>query len=321
MNRTSLALALAAMLSLSLTGCGEKQEAAQVQAEKAAPVAAATATATFEAQVAAFEKNNLLALLQSSLPQQQWEEAKADWERNRAEPITEEDRKEWADSWGKLTAPDGVDQIMAEVEPKLAEAKPQMAGMVAMMQGIAMMSVQNNQELTDAQKQQATSLLQGLSGWLNTTDFTDAAKMRAALTALADGMRATKIATLEDLHALSFEDLLAKGGVMLGAFKQSLDVYGLSLDQIAKSMKAEVLTETGDTAKLKVSYSLFGTPLSYESEMQRIDGKWYGKDLLAQIEKATAEAESEGDATAEADATDGDSDSETAATGEGEGES
>ena len=299
-----IAVALASAL---LVGCG-KDEATQTAApaEKAAVQTAAPATAAtaMDAQIKAFRSNDLKALLEAALPPAEIERMRSEWDKNRAEPITEEDRAEFADSWGKITAADGVDKIMAEMEPQLAQLKPQLAGMIAMGQGMATMTIAESTELTDAQKAQATAFMNGLSGWLGKTDFADPALMRKSLTALADGLRATGITKLDDIKALSFDELLAKFGPAVGGVKNALAAYGFSLDAIADSVKTEIVSEAGDTAKLKVSYALFDAPMSFESEMQKVDGKWYGKDMLAQLEKAKAEEAAqvaEGDDVADAE--------------------
>ena len=299
-----IAVALASAL---LVGCG-KDEATQTAApaEKAAVQTAAPATAAtaMDAQIKAFRSNDLKALLEAALPAAEIERMRSEWDKNRAEPITEEDRAEFADSWGKITAADGVDKIMAEMEPQLAQLKPQLAGMIAMGQGMATMTIAESTDLTDAQKAQATAFMNGLSGWLGKTDFADPALMRKSLTALADGLRATGITKLDDIKALSFDELLAKFGPAVGGVKNALAAYGFSLDAIADSVKTEIVSEAGDTAKLKVSYALFDAPMSFESEMQKVDGKWYGKDMLAQLEKAKAEEAAqvaEGDDVADAE--------------------
>lgn len=308
-----IAVALAGAL---LAGCG-KEEAAQAptpEVKAVAPVAATAATA-LDAQVKAFRNNDLKALLIAALPPAELEKIRADWDKKRAEPITDEERKEFADGWSKLTAPDGVDKIMAEVEPQLAEMKPQLAGMIAMGQGMATMSIAQSTELTEPQKAQATAFLNGLGGWLTKTDFADPALMRKSLTALADGMRATGITKLDDIKALSFDQFLEKAGPAVGGVKNALLAYGFSLDSIADSVKSEIVSESGDVAKLKVSYALFDSPMSFESEMKKVDGKWYGKDMLDQIEKAKAEeasAVAADDSAEDADSAEGE-DSEDAA--------
>lgn len=305
-RQSLIAVALASAL---LAGCG-KDEATQTAApaDKAAMQAlapAATAASAVESQVKAFRNNDLKALLEAALPAAEIERMRSEWDKNRQEEISEEERAEFAENWGKLTAADGVDKIMAEIEPQLAEMKPQMAGMIAMIQGGAQMSIAQSTDLTEPQKAQATAFVQGLSGWLNKTDFTDPALMRKSLTALADGLRATGITQLDDVKALSFDQLLEKGGMAMGGLKNAFAAYGFSLDAIADSVKTEIVSEAGDNAKLKVSYALFDSPMSFESEMTRVDGKWYGKDMLASLEKAKAEAAAEvasgDDASAESD--------------------
>jgi|CXWL01.1.fsa_nt_gi hypothetical protein len=285
-----IALALAGAL---LGGCDKKEEAAAPAPAKAVVAANASAADALQAQVQAFTNNDLKSMLMAALPPKEIDRMRTEWDAKRKEPVTEEEKKEFAESWAKLTAPDGVDKIMAEVEPQMAEMKPQLPGMIAMMQGMGTMSIQQSTELTPEQKTQATQFMNGLGGWLNKTDFTDAAVMRKALTALADGLRATGITSLDDVNALSFDQLLEKSGPAFGGLKNALAAYGFSLDQIAQSVKSEVVSETGDAAKLKVSYTLFDSPLSFESEMTKVDGRWYGKDMLAQMEKAKAEAVAE----------------------------
>jgi hypothetical protein len=87
------------------------------------------------------------------------------------------------------------------------------------------------------------------------------------------------------MRALEFDQALAKGSVMLGALKDIFNVYGLSLDDIAASMKAEEVSSSGDLAKVRTSYTLFGQDISYETELVKQDGRWYSKD----IEKLAAE--------------------------------
>ena len=286
-----IALALASAL---LVGCG-KDESAQTAApaEKAVMQATASAASALESQVKAFRNNDLKALVTAVVPASELERIRADWDKQRAEPITDEDRAEFAESWGKLTAPDGIDKIMAEIEPQLAELKPQMAGMIAMGQGMATMTIAQSTDLTEPQKAQATAFLNGLGGWLGKTDFADAALMRKSLTALADGMRATGITQLDDIKGLSFDQMLEKAGPAVGGVKNALAVYGFSMDAMADSVKTEVISESGDVAKVKVSYALFDSPMSFESEMKKVDGRWYGKDMLEQIEKAKQEAAAE----------------------------
>ena len=296
-------LALAGALSVALIACGKKEEAAapapaavQAKAKELNPVE------TLQATTDAFKKNDLGSLLALTLPPAKLDEIKADWDKNRAEPITEEDRKEFADGWGKLVADGAVDKMMAEVEPQLEQMKMQLPMMMPMFQGMATMSVSESTELSDEQKAAATGALNGLFTWAQTADLANGDKLRQALTIAHERGRSLNINSLDDVKAMEFDQMLAKGSVMLGAVKEMLNVYGLSLDDMAGSMQAEQVSMEGDMAKVRTSYTLFGQQVSYDTELVKQDGRWYSKDGMESIEKLAAEKDAEtagGDAAVE----------------------
>ena len=66
------------------------------------------------------------------------------------------------------------------------------------------------------------------------------------------------------------------------------DIRG-KIDDVLATAKTEVVSQTGDSAKVKISYTMFEAPLSFESEMVKLDGRWYGKDSLESLKKDLAE--------------------------------
>ena len=70
------------------------------------------------------------------------------------------------------------------------------------------------------------------------------------------------------------------------------------------TVKTEVVSQTGDQAKLKVSYQMFDQPMSFETELVQIDGRWYGKQAIAELEKPD-EDEAPAEPASEAPATEG----------------
>ena len=88
--------------------------------------------------------------------------------------------------------------------------------------------------------------------------------------------------------------------------KQFFAVYGLSMDKALDSVKAETETTTGDTAKVKVTYTAFDQPFTTESDQVKVNGKWYSKQAIEQWNKSQQQevAKSAAPATPEpADAT------------------
>ncbi len=288
-------LALAGALALALVACGKKEGTAESPAVVQAKAQQMGPVDTLKATTDAFQQNDLSTLLALSLPPEKLKEMRAEWDKNRAEPVTEEDRKEFAEGWGKITADGAVDTLMAEASPQLEQMKMQLPMMMPMFQGMATMGVQENQDLSDEQKAAATGALTGLFTWAQTADLTNEAKLRQALTIAHERSRSLDVNTLDDMRALEFDQALAKGSVMLSAVKDIFNVYGLSLDDIAASMKAEEVSSSGDLAKVRTSYTLFGQDISYETELVKQGGRWYSKD----IEKFAAEddASASGEAT------------------------
>ncbi|MBS0571269.1 MAG: hypothetical protein JSS28_11710 [Proteobacteria bacterium] len=277
-------LALVAALAAAGFGCSQQQN----PANPAAPAAIAVPTtpeATIAASIKALRDNNVTALVNTALPAPELAKLKADWNKDmNAEPLTDEDRREFADKMAKLTAPDAEEKMYAQIQPKLAEfdkqSAQQMPMMIAMGQGFAKSTITQSKDLSDAQKKQAEDLLDATAQWAQTTKFTDPVLVKAAIAQICKTARALNLKSADDARALSFEQAMQKAGIVLGGVKAVLAVYGLNADQALDSVKLEPAAANGDAATVKVTYTAFGKPFSAEAEMVRVDGRWYGKHAI-----------------------------------------
>src|SRR5690606_8060270 len=212
----------------------------------------------------------------------------------------------FAEMMAKLTAPDAEQQLMAEFEPHLAKYDAEMAAqmplMIGMGRGFAVQAIQEKQDFTTAQKEQATQTIDAVAKWLGETNFSDRERARQAVTAAVDAARAVELKTLDELRALEFEQMLAKAGIAFTGTKNVLRVYRLDLDQTFDSVSSEVAGEQGDSATVQVSYQLFGQPLSFQTEMMRVDGRWFGKDTVEQLRKELDDVEEAAEDATEAEA-------------------
>lgn len=281
-------LAFAGLTALSLAAC-QKEEAAGES-----PAATAKATANPADAIAAtaqkLKEGDVLAVIQMSVPPEHYDKMKADWKNEvNADPITEEDRAEFAQMMAKLTDPEAEAKLFAEAEPQLAKFETEMAAqmplMIGMGQGFAMQAIQANEKLTAAQKKQAGDVVGAVVGWLQGVQFADRELARQAIGKAVATARALELKTLDEARALDFEPAMAKAGIAFNGMKDVLEVYGLKLDETFDSVKTQVVSQEGDQAKVKVDYQIFGQPLSFETQMVQIDGRWYGKDTIDQIEK------------------------------------
>jgi hypothetical protein len=79
-------------------------------------------------------------------------------------------------------------------------------------------------------------------------------------------------------------DSLARMGPFLGAAKQALKPYGLDLDAAFAGMQADLAAQTGDTAQVRLRYTLGRDPIDAIVPVRRVDGRWYLDDLLRDAE-------------------------------------
>ena len=289
LKRTALLLALAA----AVAACGKKEETATTAAP-AAPVAAPTVTpdSAVLASVRALRGNDISAFLTAALPATEVAKIKSDWAKKMTEdPITDEDRKKFVDQMGKLTAPGAEDKLFAEAEPQLKKLEAQAAQipmMIAMGQGFLQSAIQQNQDLTDEQKKQSSALVDAAAKWAQGVKFTDPALAKAAIAAVTKTARDLNLKSLDEVRALNYDQGMAKAGVALAGVKQVAGAYGLKVDDWLDSVKAETVATTGDTAKVKVTYTAFDTPFTTESDLVKVDGKWVGKQAVEKWQKEQA---------------------------------
>lgn len=291
-NRAALLLALA--LAALVAACGKKEEQATTAA---APVVAPAVTpdAAVMASVRALRANDINGFLVAALPPGEVAKMKTDWAKNLTkDPITDEDRKKFSDQMTKLTAPGAEDKLYADIEPQLKkfdqESAAQMPMMIAMGQGFMQSSIQQSKDMNDEQKKQAAALIDAGGKWAQGVKFTDPALVKGAIAAICKTARDLNLKSLDDVRALTYDQGMIKAGIAMGGLKQVLAVYGLQIDRSLDSIKAETVGTTGDVAKVKVTYTAFDQPFSSESDLVKVDGKWYGKQAIEKWQSHEAEA-------------------------------
>jgi len=283
--------AFAAALAAAAAGCGQQDASAPGAAPAAAAAPAPTSPdGALSASVKALRNNNIASFLDNALPAGEVAKMKADWSKEvNKDPVTDEDRKQFNDTMAKLTGPDAEAKMYAEIEPKLkefdAQSAQQMPMMIAMGQGFAQSAIQQNKDLNDSQKQQATQMIDATAKWAQTTKFTDPALVKNAIAAICKTARDLNLKSIDEARALSYDQAMQKAGVVLGGVKQVLGVYGLNVDKALDTVKTETVSTSGDTAKVKVTYTAFDQPFTTESDLVKIDGRWYGKQAIENWKK------------------------------------
>jgi hypothetical protein len=290
MNTKLARLALAVAIAALAAGCGPSETAAPGAAPAVAIAAPSSPDGAVSASVAALRANNVSAFLNNALPAGELAKLKADWNKDiNKDPVTDEDRKQFTDTMAKLTAPDAETKMYAEIEPQLkefdAKTAQQMPMMIAMGQGFAQSAIQQSKDLNDQQKQQAQAMIDATAKWAQNVKFTDPALVKSAIATISKTARDLNLKSIDEARALSYDQAMQKAGTVLAGIKQVFAVYGLNMDKALDSIKVETVATTGDTAKVKISYTAFDQPFSTESDLVKVDGKWYGKQAIEQWNK------------------------------------
>ena len=227
-----------------------------------------------------FRAGDLAGLAQGLVPREQWEKVRAEFEAKRNKPTSDTERERFAREIQRLTAPDAIDKFIAGLEPELTKARAQWPGMLLMASGAMQVAVNSPEaKLTDAQREALRSALPGVQRWMASTDLLSTDMMRRALTVLADAGRRTGITDIDQLKSLPLEGVLERVSPMLTAGKEAARIYGVDLDAVADSLKVDVLERGLDTARVRMTVTLFGAPVWSEHDLVLVDGHWYGKQV------------------------------------------
>lgn len=280
----------AKLLTLALLAAGlASASLPTVAATRTAPASVSSVTTPDPAQqirdlARLFRAGDVVGLARAAVPASKWAAAKAAWEIKRQEPVSEHDRTEFAEKLAQINSPTAVDELMAQIEPKLDEARPQAPGALLMAFGAAQMAINSPEsDLTPEQRAALASVLPGFQQWASGTDFLSASTMRDALTLLVDGARRANITSLEQLKALPLEGVLDRARPVLAAAKDAVQLYGLDLDAIADSLVVDVLSNDGQTARVRTTVTLFGAPVWHEHDLVLVEGRWFGKQALIKV--------------------------------------
>jgi hypothetical protein len=231
-----------------------------------------------------FRAGDLAGLAQAAMPPAKWETLRLAYEQQRFETISDHDRERFAAEMERFTAPDAVDQLMAEIEPKLEEARPKAPGALLMAFGAMQMAVATpDSKLTDEQRDTLKKALPGIQYWASSTDFLSAEVMRDALTLVTDAARRTGITDLDQLRAMPLESVLDRAGAVFMAAKDAVRLYGIDLDAVADSLQVDVLDIDGDTARVRTTITVFNAPVWADHDLVLVDGRWYGKHAMEHI--------------------------------------
>ena len=263
-----------------------------LSAAEPAPVVAASAAPTPEAailQPVKVLRGNDFKGFYALLPPADKAKAEAEWKKAQADAKAggkNKDINELNALLGKLLAPDAVNTLVNENEPKLAAINPQETSQMLQMGAgfLPMMLAQPTPGQTPEQtknKQALSAMLQGIltdaSGWVLTAGLNDPKKLRSSIEHLVAGAKALGVKDVSELQALSFEDFLGRLGPIVKEAKLAAGVYDIGVDAFLDSITAVPkagATAAADEKVLDVSFKVFSKPYTFPVTVQKKGNGW-----------------------------------------------
>lgn len=295
------------MLSLSLVcgaACASPPELAP-RMEKVAAVSTVApltrATDQPNALLLAFKQNDFAALMLASERSADIVEIAKEWDARvdslsarrskRAEEMADDadaDRAARADdpmeqAWIKLQSAEGVDLLVAELQPKIAEEMGDSLMKFNVGFGAALMAIASDKDLNAVEVQQLTQLMYAVQNWTGRVDFADAERLRRALQAVSRLVRQTGLKHFDDTQTLRFEDAVVHGDTLIATIKQVLAAYDIPVDEILNSVRISEIDAYADKATIHLEARVFGVDVSHNFKRQYFNDEWMDPSMVAML--------------------------------------
>ena len=285
-NRWCLPVGGALLGLLLLVGC--KRQAEPLPGAASEPAAAINQLAQH------LRANDLEAYARAAVPPAQYQQLEQAWANGDSRwPLTD------------LPLDDKLPSLLATLAERDAEAKlmrafrAQFAGQSASLRQAAhslglfgMQYLSTQGDYTDQERAHYVQLVKAMSDWATAAPLADAKLAKAALPVLTSAARATGLHSDDDFQRAGMTASLQRLGPMQAALKQVWASYGLSWDQALETLRTGLVEQRGDDATVRVQYTLAGSAVDIEVALRRIDGHWYPRQMLQDVDAVLAAAAS-----------------------------
>ncbi len=289
MRLPSVRVALLLVLTLVLTACHGRDDPAQPGGR--------TPEAAIRSSIELLKANDLKGWWRHALPPAEYASMRADWIRHQQQrlPPTAQDRARFDHLLQQLTEPGARNKLYATLQPKLSRMQQQYGDQLPILISVGEAFLKNgilqNAQLTADQKTQAAGLLDALLPWAKQAAWFDPARARRAIAVIVATSRKLPVKSLDQLRAMDFDASMDTYAGALAGVRQLLAIYGLSVDDVLKSIRLTPVSVSPGHAVVKIDYTLLGKPLSTESRLVEVDGRWYSQDVLENVQNAHRQLE------------------------------
>lgn len=189
-----------------------------------------------------------------------------------------------------LSAPGSEKALQATFDRQFANAGVELKSTANTLGLFAAQYVSREGDFSDDERAHDAQLVTAMSAWGQAAPLSDRKLARAAISRLAAAARLTGLRSEADFSRHGMQGSLRRLQPFVIALKRVLAAYGLRLDDDLAAMDAMLQSQTGDSARVRLRYTLGPTPVDTVVGLERIDGRWYVSDHLRRARVAVAAA-------------------------------
>lgn len=272
---------------LALAGCKPQPPATSAPDAGDATAKPALAVRTLTAHL---RDNDLAAFARDAVPPRLHAQLEAAWRSGRTRwPLDElpfGKRLPAILAW--LSAPEAQTRLQRVFDQQFAHAAGQIRNAATTLGMFGTQYLQHQGEYSDNEREHYAQLVAAVSAWGARAPLGDPKRARTAIATLTAAARNAKLGSADAFAKAGMDEGLRRVGAFAAAGKRVLRGYGWDLDADLAGMDAALQQQTGDTATVRMRYTLAGTAIDTLVAMRRIDGRWYVDDFLRHAEAAAA---------------------------------
>lgn len=179
-----------------------------------------------------------------------------------------------------LAAPGAEKAVLATYSRQFAGAGGELRAAATTITQFTVQYLQREGDYSDEERDHYIQLVVALGDWGKRAPLGDARQARAAIPQLVSAARLTGLADPQRYGALGMDHSLRRLGPFFARFKRVLRAYGLDLDAALDGVRVDLAEQTGDTARVRLRYTLAGADIDAYVRVERIQGEWYLTDVV-----------------------------------------
>ncbi|GAA4856223.1 hypothetical protein GCM10023332_04850 [Luteimonas vadosa] len=189
-----------------------------------------------------------------------------------------------------LSQPGAEDRLQRVFDQQFSGAHAEIKAAARTLGLFGVQYVQHDDDYSEAERDHYAQFIAALSQWAAQAPLGDPGRARTAIPQLTRAARATRLGSEAAFAEAGMQRSLRRLGPFVATGKTLLAGYGLDLDESLDGLQATLQAQTGDSARVRMQYTLGGQPIDVFVDLKRRKGRWYLAEYLRRAEAAVTPA-------------------------------